>query len=170
MTLTKCLIAFDLKNKKNPHTAGHVTSMKFCIVMLLLITITAHVIQSQPHTLLHMTHQKSIVIVQTSLNSTHKGTLVSKFIQINPKLRFCGTCSLHLRWAAGTMRLSEAMFILRKGRVQGLEALETWWHGCCIVGFAFLLFKKEKKKWHVLFPFPFALWGNDFLSGLLVVA
>lgn len=160
---------FDCIWFKKKNKAGHITSMKFCIVMLSLITITAHVIQSQPHTLLHMTHQKTIVIVQTSLNSTHEGTLVSKFIQINPKLRFCGTCSLHLRWAAGMMWLSEAMFILRKGRAWGLEALETWWHGCCVVGFAFLLFKKEKKKWRVLFPFPFALWGNDFLSGLLVV-
>lgn len=55
--------------------------------------------------------------------------------------------------------LNAAMLMSIKGCDEGLEAFETSW------GLCFCCFEGRKKKWHVLFPIPFALPGTNILSG-----
>lgn len=139
--------------------------MKFCIVMLSLIAITAHVIQSQTHTVTHDTSehhphcsgkQTDIIQQHSDLNiniRVHAGSSQAAF-SAEPSHTLCFPMQVRL-W------LSAAMFMFIKGSDGGLEAFETSW-GLCFCCFER---KKNKTKWLVLFPFPFALPGTDFLSG-----
>ncbi len=68
------------------HTDADVTSITFCIVMLILITITAHVIQSQPYTLCYTLHTRTSSSYSRQTNRHHSTavrrniTLVLHFI------------------------------------------------------------------------------------------
>lgn len=113
------------------------------------MTTKVHDIQSQSCTLLHITHQDIVLIVQTnqetSINSTHRLTLVLQFIQ---------SCALQqnllimftLNGRCDTAQWSQVHFLeKKKKRVQGLLVSKTSWHGCCIkAGFEFSFFQRKK--------------------------
>lgn len=131
--------------------------------MLSLIAITAHVIQSQTHTVTHNTseHHPHCSGKPTNIIQQHSETqtLVSEFIQVHSKLCFLQSLltllAFHGRYIYGFVQPCSCSW---KG---GMEDLRLSRHrGVCVS-----VVLKEGKKWRVLFPFPFALPGTDFLSG-----
>lgn len=107
--------------------------------MLSLTTITDHVIQSQTHTVTHDTleHRPHCSGKPTDIQQhSETQTLVSEFIQVCPKLRFCRTCSYCFLSTAGS-------FMALCSHVHVFERL---WHGCRLVGLCFCCFEERGKK------------------------